>query len=280
MKRKIQRWQVDDFRAQRRLLDPEVFLNGSNPPPSDLVSKEIWNSIMHLPDHVSITTSNHHGSQLRFMHDLAVRWVGAIGSLEDRLYYPMVDAGYEFDISVFNSLHGWYRPSIGALRNALELVTIGAYAQISGGISEYAEWRAGNTEISFGYACDKFTVDKTIKEIETYLKRTIKDSLFSQKSPSSSGGWARRLHRELSHYSHSQPMFTDVDMWRSNGPIYVADVFQHTVELYRQTFALCYLIIKLARVDFALPEDTLMLFEQTKEDWTQIANCAFERLFG
>jgi hypothetical protein len=55
-----ERWQVTDARSRRRLLDPEVFLNSSNPPPTDLIDLSVWNYLMHLADHASITTSNHH----------------------------------------------------------------------------------------------------------------------------------------------------------------------------------------------------------------------------
>jgi len=53
-----QRWQVADYRSLRHLLDADVFLNGSNPPPTDIIEPEVWHYLIHLADHVSVTTSN------------------------------------------------------------------------------------------------------------------------------------------------------------------------------------------------------------------------------
>ena len=59
-----------DFRTIRALMPDEVFLlaNGPRPGPTDLVAEDVWNGIIHLPDDVAITTSNHHGSQLATLY--------------------------------------------------------------------------------------------------------------------------------------------------------------------------------------------------------------------
>jgi hypothetical protein len=75
----IQRWQVTDSRSQRRLLDPEVFMNGSNPPPTDLIDLSVWNYLTHLADHASITISNYHGTLLKRLYELDRAWVASHG---------------------------------------------------------------------------------------------------------------------------------------------------------------------------------------------------------
>ncbi len=259
----IQRWQVDDFRAARRLLDPEVFLNGSNPPPTDLVDEQIWDGIMHLPDHVSITTSNHHGRLLKKLYEVWGGWIKVVDGTQDQLYDPILDACDEFQNTIFSSLHGYYRPAIASLRNALELIVVGTYTQVCGKPSEFTDWRAGQVEIAFGKACDELHRAATVQALNTYLRRTIDDTLFEQKTKSTSGGWARRLYSDLSNFSHTRPTFSNADIWQSNGPIYVHEAFELTAERYLETSALCLVAVKLARPTFVLPAEVEQVFDTT-----------------
>ena len=61
---------VKDFRSSRELLPDEVFaeVTGDGSQLTDLVRKRVWRGIMHLPDDVALTTSNHHGEQLRTLY--------------------------------------------------------------------------------------------------------------------------------------------------------------------------------------------------------------------
>ncbi len=274
-----QRWQVKDFRANRRLLDPEIFLDGSNPPPTDLIEGEVWAGIMDLPDHVSITTSNHHGKLLKILYRLSAAWVEAVGDDEDNLYFPLLDADDEFQIAIFDSLHGYYRPAIGSLRNALELITVAAYTQVCGKSREFASWRAGQIEIPFGKACDELGRAAPVQLLTKHLRTRLNDSLFDQKTKTSKGGWARRLYSELSNYSHSRPNFTDIDLWHSNGPIYVHSAFLFSTEMYVQISALCYILVKLARPNFVLPVAAAQLFRRTTKKWGGVAGTAYTFLF-
>ena len=112
----------------RTLLPDEAFalVNGPRPGPTDLVAGDVWNGIMHLPDDVAITTSNHHGSQLAFLYSLWGDWLEAMGDEHDELFTGMLDAADCFQSSTFDSLHGYYRSALANLRSALELVAIGA----------------------------------------------------------------------------------------------------------------------------------------------------------
>jgi hypothetical protein len=134
----IGHWQVTDRRSRRYLLDPEIFLDGSNPPPSDLVDLSLWDDLMHLADHASITTSNHHGKLLKRLYELERGWVHAIGEPHDWLSEAMIDVMDDFHASLFLLLHGFYRQSIATLRSVLETTLVGASLKLSGDTATFS----------------------------------------------------------------------------------------------------------------------------------------------
>src|SRR5208283_5222194 len=86
-----------DFRTRRVRLAPSVFLlpEGQKrwPRPSDLVSRRVWNGIMHLEDHVALMTSEHHGTELALLYTLWADWI-QVFEYDDRdeLTDAMLDA--------------------------------------------------------------------------------------------------------------------------------------------------------------------------------------------
>jgi len=269
------------------VLEPEDFaiVLGEESPPSDLVDKDTWYGIMTLPDDVSIRTSNHHGDLLKMLYELWGAWIEAIGEPvdiadEDQLYSTIADAADEFQAATFNSLHGYYRQSISCLRNALELTAIGTYCQVCGKAAKYKQWRAGQITISFGKACYKLGQVASVQQLESHLRNSPNDSIFSQKTGTYPGGWARRLYSQLSNYSHSRPGFTDFDMWDSTGPIYEPKAFIQATQLYLETSMLCFTLEKLGRPDFILPQPALQLYESERVHPTGIARAAYEYLFA
>lgn len=58
---------MEDFRSKRQKLPPEAFAIGpeTEPEPSDLIDEETWTDLTHLPDDVSLRTSDHHGTLLK-----------------------------------------------------------------------------------------------------------------------------------------------------------------------------------------------------------------------
>lgn len=270
---------LDDFRAVRMVLEPDDFAlsSGEEPPPSDLVDEKTWRGITVLPDDVSIRTSNHHGSLLKTLHDLWGAWVEAVGWDQDPLYDTMLDATDEFQAATFNALHGYYRQAIGCLRNALEQVTIGTYCQLCGKATKFAQWRAGQAQISFGQACDGLAGTASVRPLNAHLQTMLSDSIFDQKAQTSSGGWARRLYSELSEYSHARPGFTNSDMWASNGPVYAYEAFVSTAKMHLQASALCFILVKLGRPSFSLPQEALQVFGSARVP--EIARVTYEHLF-
>jgi hypothetical protein len=272
---------VDDFRAFRIVLEPDDFAlsSGDELPPSDLVDKETWHGITVLPYDVSIRTSNHHGSLLKILYALWGAWIEAVGEDQDCLYDTILDAADEFQATTFNALNGYYRQAVGCLRNALEQVITGAYCQICGKATDFAQWRAGKTELSFGRACDGLDGPAPLQPLKVHIQATLGDSIFKRKTKTTPGGWARRLYSELSNYSHTRPGFTNVDMWASNGPIYVREAFISTAEMYLQVSALCFIMVKLSRPTFTLPQDALQVFGSSRLQPMKVVHVAYEYLF-
>ncbi|GBE31370.1 hypothetical protein BMS3Bbin05_00270 [bacterium BMS3Bbin05] len=273
---------LEDFRAVRIILEPDdfAFSSGDKPRPSDLADKETWHGITILPDDVAIRTSNHHGDLLKTLYDLWGAWIEAVGEGQASLYDTILDAADEFQAATFNALHGYYRQAIGCLRNALEQITIGTYCQVCGKATDFVQWRAGQSKITFGQACDSLAGATLAQALNAHLQDKLNDSIFNQKTQTNQGGWARRLYSELSDYAHTRPGFTNVDMWASNGPIYVQDAFVSFGKMYLQTSALGFLLVKLGRPSFQLPQDALSLFRSAMVQQMKIARVTYKYLFS
>lgn len=272
----------EDFRAVRMVLEPDDFAFGSGDEarPSDLVDKETWHGITLLPDDVAIRTSNHHGDLLKMLYDLWGAWIEAVGEIQDPLYDTILDAADEFQAASFNALHGYYRPAIGCLRNALEQITIGTYCKVCDQATDFAQWKDGQITISFGKSCDGLARAASVQSLNAHLQTALSDSIFNQRTEANRGGWARRLYDELSDYAHTRPGFTNVDMWASNGPIYVQEAFVSFVEMYMQTSALGFLLVKLGRPHFLFPQGALPIFGSAQVRPVEIARVAYEYLFS
>jgi len=144
---------VKDFRSTRKLLPDEVFAVTENRSrPTDLIRKGVWRGIVHLPDHVALTTSNDHGKQLRILYTLWGAWLEAIGEDQDALYGAMLDAADCFQSSTFDSLHGYYRSALSNLRAALDVVAIGTVGNLVPADPVYARWNASNARLVFPLA--------------------------------------------------------------------------------------------------------------------------------
>src|SRR6266568_24607 len=251
---------LPDFRESRIRLPPEAFAiaEGADLPPTDLIKKSVWASIVSFPDDVSLRTSNDHGANLETMHKLWGSWIESCGNDQDPMSYFMPDAADEFQASIFNSLCGFYRVASDTLRAALEKATIGAYFQLCA----LEGWKPdAPLEIKFGSACDALSDHSSIRPLNEYLKSKFGNALFEQKSMSDAGGWARRLYSRLSEFTHAKSGKTSAAMWEgSNGPIYVSKSFGGTYALYLDTMALNFALVKLARPSFILPETAKTIF--------------------
>jgi hypothetical protein len=240
---------LSDFRAVRTILEPCDFGLGydePDPQPSDPIAKKIWSGIMNLPDDVAVRTSDHNGMALGEAYWLWARWVEAIGDTDDALFVPMLDANDDLQASIFDALHGYYRTAFSALRNVLEVTTIGMCGAFTNS-QQYRNWQNGLDEFKFGTACDLLSKEPLLDAFNAGMRAAGHQSLWDAKKGTSSGGYARRLYRDLCNYAHSRRGFTDADLRRSNGPIYVGNVFRDWYYAYLRTTSLCSIVLFLGR---------------------------------
>jgi hypothetical protein len=244
-----------DFRTARALLPDEVFLleNGPRPGPTDLVSEDVWNGIMHLPDDVALTTSNHHGAELAALRTLWGGWIEAIGDEQDELFSGMLDATDCFQASAFDSLHGFYRSALSNLRSAIELVAIGVLGNLSPNDRDYLRWKKQNLGSLPFASCIRKLRGVTNPAMQALMLKP--------------NGWLEVLYQELCAYTHSRPDSSDGEMWRSNGPIYVTAAFNLVFQLQASTYAASYVLMKVGRPSLTLPKDSEFLFKSPKLLW-------------
>jgi hypothetical protein len=238
-----------DFRAVRVILEPGDFALGGDEPdpsPSDLILENTWYGIMNLPDDVAIRTSDHRGKVLGEAYWLWGRWIEATGEAQDALFAPMLDAHDDLQTSLFNSLHGYYRAAFSSLRNVIELMTIGTCGAITKS-PLYEQWRNGSTELKFGAACDLLSNDASLVIFNQAMRSKGHESLWDARRTGSQGGYSRSLYKNMCDFAHSRPGFSNGDLWCSNGPIYVSNVFWDWYYAYLRTTSLCAIMMFLAR---------------------------------
>jgi len=233
---------------------------------------------MILPDDVAIRTSDHHGGELRVLHDLWSALVEASGGKKDGLFEVLLDGADDFHGATFNALCGFYRLSFVSLRSVVELITIGTFAQISGRLAELKKWRNGHLIIPFDAACAAINGSRRLSVIKDYLYSELADSLFDSKRGPQESGWARRLYSTLSNYSHARPGYADSDIRQSNGPIYVPGAFVQAVKMHLEVAAFTFIMIKLARQEFVLPDGGRAIFQPGHPAIPEIARACWRKL--
>ena len=149
----------DDFRRERALLAPHLFADpgtGHDLPPTEIVSLDAWTGLVDLPTDVLLRTTSHEGSSVDALHSLTTTWTFLTPMEETTAPYVFESAllaNDEFDALAFITLNGYYRQALGCLRNALEVLTIGAGLAIKQDPALFARWRNGE-EVKFGNARD------------------------------------------------------------------------------------------------------------------------------
>jgi hypothetical protein len=230
---------------------------------------------------VSLRTSDHHGTELKVMHDLWGTLIESLGEREDAMWYALLDAADEFQACCFNSLCGYYRVAAACLRSALDVSTMGAFLQVTGSKDDLHGWLEGRTKLSFRKACDSLHSHARVRPLEDYLTKNTPHSIFEQKQGASEGGWIRILWSRLSDFSHSRPTHTAAKTWGgSNGPIYVTKSFGNAYALYLETMVLIYVLTKLARPDFELPDKARNILQSPRARPGKVPTLAFQFLWG
>jgi hypothetical protein len=265
----VKKLPLTDFRAVRRMLEPHEFAvsEGQDVVPSDLVEQEVWDGIMHLPEDVSIRTSDHNGTRLELLHGLWRDWVGAIGHPQrpDEIYNCMLDAADCFKCANFNFLHGYYRAALAELRVAFELVMIGTFGSLKPTDSKYDAWKKGAGELGFT-RCRKY--------LSGILRKGDAKWMFEDDE------FLAENYQALCNYTHSRPDASDGALWQSNGPVYNNEAIRTTFFTTLSVFAICYLLVRLARPGFIVPEDSDILFElEWMPNYAKLVR-AFTELYG
>jgi hypothetical protein len=243
---------LTDFRAVRRILEPEDFAFGEDEGPStDLVDEETWVELTDLPDTAAITTSNHHGKYLRLLNGLWGDWIKAVGPPydQDALFSSMLDASEGFQAVTFNMLFGYYRSALASLRLVLEAILVGTYGNIEPGGERYLQWKNGRKELTF-----------------TPARKALFKLVGSRPA-----GWLlgpdrliATAYKDLCRFAHSNPGASDGDFWEGNGPVYNSRAFVLVLKSALQVYAICYILVSIGRQHLVLPGGSSVLL---KLDW-------------
>ncbi len=73
--------------------------------------------------------------------------------------------------------------------------------------------------------------------------------------------------------------YSDGDMRKSNGPIYVGSLFKHVAWMQFETLGLCFALVLIARPKQPLPEPAVELFRDVKRLKSRVTRAAFEFLY-
>jgi hypothetical protein len=161
-------------------------------PSSELIEKEVWDGIVHLPEDVSIRIADHNGIRFRFLYTLWGDWITSIGDPDkpDEIFACMLDAADCFQCANFNFLHGFYRAALAELRTAMELMMIGAYGSLYPADKDYVAWKTGTGELNFS---------RCRRPLSGSLRKEQAKWIFDK------GGFLATVYQVLCNYTHSRP---------------------------------------------------------------------------
>ncbi len=236
----------DDFRRLRRYLAPHLFASSDDdepetyPPPSDLVPEEKWDHVMTLPTDVALRSSSYEGSAVSRLATLESQWIFSWPDIGEAPFMEEVAvlAGEEFNTLAFNALHGYYRQAVGCLRNALETLMVAASLAVTDNRYVFDRWRKGEHQIDFGQARAWLRDSAEGKAIEADISP---HSVFGNVDSS----WTKARYARLCAYAHSRAGYNNADFWESNGPVFVPRALVVVEQEFRETLALCYLLLRL-----------------------------------
>lgn len=274
----VRKLDPDDFRAHRKILEPNDFALGSDepdPPPTDLVDAETWDGMMTLPDDVAIRTTNHQGKRIALLHELWGDWVEVMPS-DGILSEATFDVADDFSASLFNLTHGFYKQAIASLRNALEVMVVACDCELGNATGRWKNWQEGKGD-GFKEAREKLSNRPAIVPHEKRIIEKVGASLVTELSKSPQGeackSWSQNLYGRLSNFSHSSGNSSNSFLWESNGPIYSAEGMRTSYRAYLETYAVIVLLVSMTKLDFNVPKSSSILFKD--ESYTHYLEGSF-----
>jgi hypothetical protein len=246
----------DDFRRVRSF--------GPWPPATDLISEETWHSLMDLPSDVVVRTTGDEGSLTEEIHRLASDWIWATPLYPAPAPFmgePSLIAFEEFEGAAFNAIHGYYRQAIGCLRNVLETLAVAASLAVTNDTARYSAWRSG-TEIPMREARPLLRDSQEGRRIDAAVTPS---SIFGNDS----SHWIKRRYARLCAYTHGAAGYTNMDLWGSNGPIFVPAALRRVEDELRETLALAYLLLKLGWSGYTPTDGVRNLLSGSTTGWSE-----------
>ncbi|HKB59869.1 MAG TPA: hypothetical protein VKC56_07450 [Gallionellaceae bacterium] len=263
---------LGDFRARRSVLDPADFALGSDAPeaaPTGLISEKVWREIMTLPDDVLIRTTGHDGRWIELLYRLRSNWLGCMPK-QGILFEAMLDVLEDLDAALFSLMHGYYRQSITACRDALELMTFACMCDLYGEAHRWTDWQAGKENFSFRDNCVRIARHETMRSLETIAQHTYGSEVSllpaDYEADAAQNAWITNLHGRLCEYAH--PRGTNGKLWSSNGPVYSTEGMAVCCDAYLECFSALMLLARIAGEGLKIPDDAGFLYDpQTIEQY-------------
>lgn len=288
-----------DFRSRRYILEKKDYgyaPDGRSPKPKDLISKRLWRSLTVLPDTVAIHTSSHAGGILQHLYDINLVWLKIIEryheiyknsktkknkKLNNILFTATISAYDELEASIFNMLNGYYKEAFSIMRSYVENILISLLFKIDNDVENYCKWQDGSLlkPMKYNELCKKLIGIEKIKNLERFLKDKQLGSFFNPATRDDSGGRLKKLYSKLCKYTHSEPGYTNFDLWKSTGPIFSSEAFFTFVDFYQELFLCGLILIKIADQSLIVTESFDMVYTELNDD-IEITHTLFRHLLG
>jgi hypothetical protein len=241
-----------------------------------MVSQRHWEGVIDLPTDVLLRITSHEGRTFDELAELSSLWT-FMTPMEERqapyLFDAALLAGEEFDALTFIGPHGYYRQAFGCLRNALEVLTVGAGLAVTGNQGLFNNWRNGGA-VPFGNACDWLAASAVGQQLD---QSAAPAAIFRRKDPTA---WITRLYGRLCAYAHSKAGYNNMDFWASNGPVHVWGVLDRLVGETREAMALGLVLLQIGWTDIKITEEARRLLENPGDDWADVGPAVQKFVLG
>ena len=261
----------DDFRARRNYLADEDFalVEEGSDPPLRRISEEAWRGMLALTDDVVLRTTSFLGPTAEHCYD---SWAALIGSFpqgreeQSPAFEALLDLADHLQAASFSALHGYYRQAFSTLRTGLEVMIVTTRFALVDGLDTLRRWR---------YEDDILRKIQPINDLDVLADHPLVQALnlamstrtLAEGKGAARTGWAWDAYELLSKFTHVTPGYTDGELWRSNGPVYVPNIFVLYIREMREVLGISALLARIADTHFSPSPNLLELLTLPLEDW-------------